>query len=130
MFTLAKLALIAAVVGAVNWLLVGLFQYNFIADIFGSGSQPVTSMGERVIYIVFGAGGIIALLLLAAGTRRVVTARSDEVVEERGLGDYSEFRDYQAWKAEKARHAERPRPESDQTGAEAAQAKQDEQPIA
>src|SRR5659263_489085 len=54
LYTLAKLALIAAVVGAVDWLLIGLFEYNFIADIFGSGSQSVTSTGERIIYIAFG----------------------------------------------------------------------------
>src|SRR5665647_17007 len=75
LFTLAKVALVVAVVGAVDWLWIGLFKYNFIAAIFGSGSQPVTSTGERIIYIAFGAGGIIALLLLAAGPRRVVTAR-------------------------------------------------------
>jgi len=130
LYTLAKLALIAAVVGAVDWLLIGLFEYNFIADIFGSGSQSVTSTGERIIYIAFGVGGIIALPLLAAGAQRVVPARSDrdvarndEGAEERDLADYAEFRDYQAWKVEKARHA-------DQADVEAAQAKQDEQPIA
>lgn len=140
LFSLAKVALIVAVVGAVDWLWIGLFKYNFIAAIFGSGSQPVTSTGERIIYIVFGAGGIIALLLLAAGSRRVVTARTDRDVqrddkvaeeqrlrEEHGLGDYNEYRDYQAWKAEKARlGAEQARTESDRTDAEAAQAKQDE----
>ena len=140
LFTLAKVALVVAVVGAVDWLWIGLFKYNFIAAIFGSGSQPVTSTGERIIYIAFGAGGIIALLLLAAGPRRVVTARTDRDVErddkvaeeqrlreEHGLGDYSEYRDYQAWKAEKARlGAEQARTESDRTDAEAAQAKQDE----
>jgi uncharacterized membrane protein YuzA (DUF378 family) len=136
LFTLAKLALIAAVVGAVDWLLIGLFKYNFIADIYGSGTQPVASTGERIIYIVFGAGGIIALLLLAAGAQRGVTARTDrddEVAaeqrmrEERGLGDYSEYRDYQAWKEEKARlGAEQARTESGQASAEAAQTKQDE----
>jgi uncharacterized membrane protein YuzA (DUF378 family) len=139
LFTLAKVALVVAVVGAVDWLWIGLFKYNFIAAIFGSGSQPVTSTGERIIYIAFGAGGIIALLLLAAGPRRVVTARPDRDVqrnevaeeqrlrEEHGLGDYSEYRDYQAWKAEKARlRTEQARTESDRTDAEAAQAKQDE----
>ena len=132
--------MIVAVVGAVDWLWIGLFKYNLIAAIFGSGSQPVTSTGERIIYIAFGAGGIIALLLLAAGPRRVVTARPDRDVqrddkvaeeqrlrEEHGLGDYSEYRDYQAWKAEKARlGTEQARTESDRTDAEAAQAKQDE----
>jgi len=118
LYTLAKLALIAAVVGAVDWLLIGLFEYNFIADIFGSGSQSVTSTGERIIYIAFGVGGIIALPLLAAGAQRVVPARSDrrvvtaptdrdvarndEGAEERDLADYAEFRHYQAWKVEKA----------------------------
>src|SRR5450756_361221 len=102
LFTLAKVALVVAVVGAVDWLWIGLFKYNFIAAIFGSGSQPVTSTGERIIYIAFGAGGIIALLLLAAGPRRVVTARPDRDVqrddkvaeeqrlrEEHGLGAVS-----------------------------------------
>src|SRR5665647_1739585 len=82
LFTLAKVALVVAVVGAVDWLWIGLFKYNFIAAIFGSGSQPVTSTGERIIYIAFGAGGIIALDV-PVGARRHHTPRPRSQQEQR-----------------------------------------------
>ena len=121
MSIVAKAGLLAAVVGAASWLVVGIWHYNFVAAIFGSGTQSATT-GERIIYIVFGAGAVICLPLLAAalgGVRagrritvedeRVERARSDvrtpqqpvEATEGQQLVDYREFKEFQAWRAGK-----------------------------
>ena len=75
MSIVAKVGLLAAVVGAASWLVVGIWHYNFVADIFGSGSTPSSGIGERIIYIVFGVGAIICLPLLAAALGSSRTSR-------------------------------------------------------
>lgn len=54
--TLDWISLILVVVGAINWGLVGLFQYDLIAEIFGFGSTV-----SRVIYALVGLGGLYML---------------------------------------------------------------------
>ena len=128
---IAKIGLLAAVVGAGSWLVVGVWHYNFVADIFGSGTTPSATTGERIIYIVFGVGAIICLPLLAAALgssradrrstveeNRAVRAeeeragqvRSDaqtqrqqaEATEDQQMVvDYREFKEFQAWRAGK-----------------------------
>ena len=118
MSIVAKVGVLAAVVGAASWLVVGIWHYNFVADIFGSGSTPSSGIGERIIYIVFGAGAIICLPLLAAafGSSRgrrysaeeepVAQSRPDaptqrQTAEGQQLVDYQEFKEFQAWRAGK-----------------------------
>ena len=50
-------ALTLVIVGALNWLLVGLFQFDVVAAIFG-GSAAVVS---RIIYIIIGIAGLWCL---------------------------------------------------------------------
>ena len=50
-------ALTLVIVGALKWLLVGLFQFDVVAAIFG-GSAAVVS---RIIYIVIGIAGLWCL---------------------------------------------------------------------
>ena len=101
-----KIGLLAAVVGAANWLVVGIWHYNFVADIFGSGTQSATT-GARIVYIIFGAGAIISLPLLTAGLGRLrmgrrSTAESEHDEQKRQqLVDYQEFKEFQAWRAVK-----------------------------
>ena len=119
MSIVAKAGLLAAVVGAASWLVVAIWHYNFVADIFGSGTTPSATTGERIIYIVFGAGAVICLPLLAAafGSARaarrytaedepVERSRSDasaqrQTAEGQQLVDYQEFKEFQAWRAGK-----------------------------
>jgi uncharacterized membrane protein YuzA (DUF378 family) len=131
MSMIAKIGLLAAVVGAGSWLVVGVWHYNFVADIFGSGTAPSATTGERIIYIVFGVGAVICLPLLAAalgGSRagrrtkaeadraaraeaeRTTQARSDALTsrqqaeaaeDQQMVVDYQEFKEFQAWRAGK-----------------------------
>jgi len=121
MSIVCKIGLLVAAVGAASWLVVGIWHYNFVAAIFGSGTQSATG-GERIIYIVFGAGAIICLPLLAAvlgsavrsgstaEEERAGRARSDastsrqqaEATEDQQMVvDYQEFKEFQAWRAGK-----------------------------
>ena len=79
--TIGRVGLLLAVIGAANWLLVGLFEWNAVQWIFTeSGTQTVNSLGERVVYIVVGVGGVLAIPMLAATLSRARgrDVRSDE----------------------------------------------------
>ena len=52
-------ALILMIVGALNWLLVGVFQFNLVAWIFGA-SSVVTA----ILYVLVGLGGIWGVVML------------------------------------------------------------------
>ncbi len=49
-----KFALILVIIGALNWLLIGLFQFDVVAAIFG-GMGAIVS---RIIYSLVGLAGI------------------------------------------------------------------------
>lgn len=66
MSTISKLALLLVIVGALNWLLVGLFQYDLVASIFGGSN----SMLSRIIYTLVGIAGIYSMTFLFQDTRQ------------------------------------------------------------
>jgi uncharacterized membrane protein YuzA (DUF378 family) len=53
---LAWVAIILVVIGAINWGLVGLFNFNLVAAIFG----PLTVV-SRIIYVLVGLSGLYLL---------------------------------------------------------------------
>ncbi len=57
------IALIVAVVGALNWGLVGLFKFDLVATIFGGMQFGESNAISRIVYIVVGIAGIVALVL-------------------------------------------------------------------
>ena len=54
------LALILAIVGAVNWGLVGLFRFDLVAWIFGGQTAGIS----RVIFTLVGLAGLWCITLL------------------------------------------------------------------
>ncbi len=58
--TLDKISLTFVIIGAINWLLVGLFQYDLVASILGGSS----SLLSRTIYSIVGFAGLFAITLL------------------------------------------------------------------
>ena len=52
---LHNIALALVIIGALNWLLVGLFQFDLVASIFGGQEEA----GSRVIYTIVGIAGLI-----------------------------------------------------------------------
>ena len=61
---LAKVLIAIAIVGAVNWGLIGFFNFNLVDAIFGGGSAEETSGISRVIYALVGLAGLAALAFL------------------------------------------------------------------
>ncbi len=51
--TINCIALSLVIIGAINWLLVGLFEFNLVDSIFGN-----LSAFSRIIYTIVGIAGI------------------------------------------------------------------------
>ena len=59
-----RFALVLVIIGAINWLLVGLFQFDLVATIFGGQSSIIS----RIIYALVGVSGLWCLKLFAKQT--------------------------------------------------------------
>lgn len=57
---LDRISLVVTIIGAINWLLVGLFQFDLVAYVCG-GQAAIIS---RVIYTVVGIAGLWCISLL------------------------------------------------------------------
>ncbi|MGD9633062.1 MAG: DUF378 domain-containing protein [Pirellulales bacterium] len=57
------LALILVVIGALNWGLVGVAQFDLVAALFGGASAPLA----RIVYALVGVAGIALLALRFRG---------------------------------------------------------------
>ncbi len=55
-----RFALVLVILGAVNWLLVGLFQFDFVSFIFGGQAMLLS----RIVYSVIGLAGLWSITLL------------------------------------------------------------------
>ena len=59
MQTLQKICLLLTIIGAIVWGLIGIFDFNLVATIFGDGT-----MLSRIIYSLVGIAGLINIYLL------------------------------------------------------------------
>ena len=59
MQTLQKIALVFTISGAINWGLIGIFDFNLVAAIFGDGTVL-----SRIIYTIVVICGLINIGLL------------------------------------------------------------------
>lgn len=62
------LALILSIVGSINWGLVGIFQFDLVAWIFGGQDMLIS----RIIYTVIGLAGLWCISLLFRKNRPCV----------------------------------------------------------
>lgn len=53
---LYNIALTLVIVGAINWLLIGLFDFDLVATLFGN-----MSIFSRIIYTLVGVSGLISI---------------------------------------------------------------------
>jgi uncharacterized membrane protein YuzA (DUF378 family) len=60
----AKTALTLIIIGAVNWLLVGLFQWDLVSFLFGGDAIRDSSVLSRFIYTIVGLAGLFSIPLL------------------------------------------------------------------
>lgn len=59
MQTLQKVALAFIIIGAINWGLIGLFDFNLVETLFGT-DNVIT----KIVYVLVGISGIIDISLL------------------------------------------------------------------
>jgi uncharacterized membrane protein YuzA (DUF378 family) len=57
---LDKISLILVIIGAINWGLIGLFNFNLVGSILG---EPANLIG-RLVYIFIGVAGINIIMFL------------------------------------------------------------------
>jgi uncharacterized protein len=60
MSTIQRIALILTIIGAINWGLIGFFQFDLVASIFGGQDSALS----RIVYGLVGIAGLINLGLL------------------------------------------------------------------
>jgi uncharacterized protein len=72
MSMIQRLALILTIIGAINWGLIGFFDFNLVASLFGDNTALT-----RIIYSLVGLAGLINLGLLF-----LVRERYDERVPD------------------------------------------------
>ena len=72
MSALQRIALLFTIIGAINWGLIGFFQYDLVAAIFGSQDSALS----RIIYGIVGISGLINLGLLFKSDREYSTSPS------------------------------------------------------
>lgn len=56
MKVLYYIALTLVIIGAINWLLIGLFSLDLVATLFGT-----MSVFSRIIYVLVGISGLISI---------------------------------------------------------------------
>ena len=78
MDTLRRIALTLVIIGAINWGLIGFFNFDFVAFIFGGQD----SFLSRVIYSLVGLSGLYALTILFTGLDSPVDDRVDRVLPD------------------------------------------------
>lgn len=59
METIQKICLVLTIIGAINWLLIGIFNFNLVTTIFGT-----EGMLTNIVYILVGIAGLINIGIL------------------------------------------------------------------
>lgn len=55
-----RLSLLLVIIGAINWGLIGLFQFDLVAFLFGGQAALIS----RVLYTIIGAAGVWSISML------------------------------------------------------------------
>ena len=67
MSTLQRVALALVIIGAINWGLIGFFQFDLVAAIFGGQNAALA----RIVYGLVGLSGLYSLTLLFKPTEEL-----------------------------------------------------------
>jgi len=63
MRTLNIVTLVLVIIGAINWLLIGLFGFDLVASLFANGFGTMSAL-SRIIYTLVGLSGVWVLFTL------------------------------------------------------------------
>ena len=64
-----KALLVLAAIGAINWGLIGFFNWNLVDAILGGGAHEETSGLSRIVYALVGIAGVAGLIGLFRPSR-------------------------------------------------------------
>ncbi|ASN06471.1 DUF378 domain-containing protein [Virgibacillus necropolis] len=90
METLKKIALTLVIIGAINWGLIGLFQFDLVAAIFGGQDAALA----RVIYTLVGLSGLYCITMLfdpMTETNKDMDRGKDRTMHTRNVNYGTEF---------------------------------------
>jgi hypothetical protein len=65
MKSLNLISLVLVIIGGLNWLSVGLFEYDVVSELFGGA----TEVGSKIVYIVIGVAALYAISLLPKASK-------------------------------------------------------------
>ncbi|MHA6482520.1 DUF378 domain-containing protein [Paenibacillus sp. strain BS8-2] len=65
MKSLNLISLVLIIIGGLNWLSVGLFEYDVVSELFGGS----TEIGSKIVYIVVGVAALYAISLLPKASK-------------------------------------------------------------
>lgn len=88
MNALKRIALALVIIGAINWGLIGFFQFDLVASIFGGQDAALS----RVVYALVGLSGLYCLTLLFDPMNEENTDRGKSI-PTRDLNYGTEFSD-------------------------------------
>ncbi|OXS52946.1 DUF378 domain-containing protein [Cohnella sp. CIP 111063] len=60
MKALNVISLILVILGGLNWLSVGLFEYDVVSELFGGADE----VGSKIVYIIVGIAALYTIALL------------------------------------------------------------------
>lgn len=89
MRVLQRIALALVIIGAINWGLIGFFNYDLVASIFGQDS-----IVSRIIYSLVGISGLICLALLFREWDDVGTRTQSQFNYGTEFGEEEDFSDF------------------------------------
>lgn len=61
---LSRTALTLVIIGALNWLLVGVFQWDLVTSLFGGDTSRASSGLSRIVYTLVGIAGLYSISFL------------------------------------------------------------------
>ncbi|MFB1051437.1 DUF378 domain-containing protein [Paraliobacillus sp. JSM ZJ581] len=76
MNAIQRITLLLVIVGAINWGLIGLFQFDLVAAIFGGGEQ--SGAFARIIYTLVGISGLVCISLLFKPSEEIASSRTPQ----------------------------------------------------
>jgi uncharacterized membrane protein YuzA (DUF378 family) len=82
---LAKIMAVLAIIGAINWGLIGFFNWNLVNALVGGDTREQTSAIGRLLYCIVGLAGV-ALALTFPWRRPVDTTTTTTTTTRAGVG--------------------------------------------
>jgi len=78
MNTLLRIVIVLAIIGALNWGLIGFFEWNLVDAIFTGNGKVEATGGERFVYALVGLAGLVTLFFVprVRAVERPLTTRT------------------------------------------------------